>query len=70
MGEYERAYDWAKRLVTAIRSSPDIGTTDQWLAANAELLAQCKKDNPKVHANIEAAVKAFKVSLMEQGEGS
>jgi len=68
--ENERWVEWGKRFVTAVRSSPDIDTADQWLAANAEILANCQKDNTKVHGNIEAAVKQFKLDIMNQGEGT
>jgi hypothetical protein len=68
--ESERWVEWGKRFVTALRTSPDIDTVDQWLAANAEILANCEKDNTKVHGNILAAVKQFKIDIMNQGEGS
>jgi hypothetical protein len=68
--ETEKWYDWGVRFVAFIRSSPDIDTVDQWLAANADPLAACAKDAPKVHGNIEAAVKQFKLDILNQGEGT
>jgi hypothetical protein len=70
LAENEKWVEWGKRLVTAVRASPDIDTADQWLAANAEILAACQKENAKVHGNIEAAVKQFKLDIMNQGEGT
>ncbi|MBT1509486.1 hypothetical protein KIP88_03130 [Bradyrhizobium sp. SRL28] len=66
----EKWHDWGKRFVTAVRTSPDIDSADQWLAANAEIIAKCEKENTKVHGNILAAVKDFKLSLLNQGEGT
>jgi len=66
----EKWHDWGKRFVTAIRTSPDIDTADQWLAANAEILAEVEKENAKVHGNILAAVKDFKFNILNQGEGT
>ena len=36
----EKPYDWGVRLVAALRTSPDIDTADQWLAANSDTLAE------------------------------
>ena len=66
----EKWHDWGKRFVTAIRTSPDIDTADQWLAANAEILTEVEKENAKVHGNILAAVKDFKFNILNQGEGT
>ena len=44
----EKFYDWGRRLVACMRTAPDIDTVDAWLAANAEMLAECQKEAPKV----------------------
>jgi hypothetical protein len=66
----EKPYGWGARFVACIRTSPDIDTVDKWLALNAETLAGFEKDAPKVHGNINSAVKQFKLDLLNQGEGS
>ena len=66
----EKPYDWGVRFVAAIRSAPDIDTVDQWLAANAEILADCEKTAPKVHSNLEAAVKQRKLDLLSTEGGT
>lgn len=66
----EKFYDWGRRLVACMRTAPDIDTVDAWLAANADMLAECQKDAPKVHGNIDSAVKQFKLDILNQGEGT
>jgi hypothetical protein len=68
--EGEKWYDWGVRFVTAFRSSPDIDTVDNWLSSNADNLAACEKDAPKVHGNLMNAVKQFKLDILNQGEGT
>jgi hypothetical protein len=66
----EKWYNWGVGFVGQIRSSPDIDTVDQWLALNSETLADCAKDAPKVHGNIEAAVKQHKLDLLNREGGT
>jgi hypothetical protein len=60
----EKFYDWGARLVTALRGATDIDTVDAWLASNADTLAECEKQAPKVHSNITSAVKQHKMDLL------
>ena len=64
----EKWYPWGKRFVACIRSSKDIDTVDQWLAANSETLAVCQKEDAKVHGNISSAVNQAKMDLLHREE--
>jgi hypothetical protein len=64
----EKWYDWGVRLVSCVRSSPDIDTVDKWLAENSDVLDVCKKDAPKVHGNILSAVNQAKMELLQKEE--
>ena len=66
----EKPYDWGVRLVAALRTSPDIDTADQWLAANSDTLAEIQTSAPKVYGNLTKAIEAFKLELLNQGEGT
>ena len=66
----DKWHDWAAQLVSAIRASPDIDTVDKWLAANSETLGDCLKEAPKVHGNFEAAVKTYKLDLLNREDGT
>jgi hypothetical protein len=66
----ESWYEWGTRFVTCIRAAPDIDTIDQWLAANSDNLAACKKDNEKIAGNLANAVKQRKVDLLNREDGT
>ena len=66
----EKPYDWGKRFVEAFHTSPDIETVDRWLAANADTLAGFEKTAPKVHGNLTKAVSEFKMTLLNNEDGS
>ena len=66
--ENEKWYDWGVRLVSCVRSSPDIDAVDEWLAENSDILDACKKDAPKVHGNILSAVNQAKMELLQKEE--
>jgi hypothetical protein len=62
----EKWYDWGARLVSCMRSSPDIDTADQWLAKNSDLITECEKDAPKVHGNLGKAISEIKLTLLNR----
>ena len=64
----EKFYDWGARLVACVRAAGSIDIIDAWLANNADTLAECEKEAPKVHGNLMAAVKTAKLGLMEKEE--
>jgi hypothetical protein len=66
----EKPYDWGVRFVAAFHTSPDIDTVDQWLAANADIIAGFEKDAPKVHGNLNKAVSEFKMKLLNNEDGT